>query len=347
MYKCIVRSSIEVDEKFFKKAMYCNKIITHSGVFHSDEIFSIAILQLLDRHWEDVEIVRTRDADVIKKAFSENTLILDVGEVFSPENGWIDHHQISFDKKYTIINEYGDYETIPMATCGCVWSLVSDHIIRQLAKSKDIFLNKDNLEYVKSSMKNYLFQIDAVDVGKLDCLGISKAQTMIATISMFNSDNVNDSVEQLSNFKKAINLAKMILTKKIFSILRKVLSREKIFNSLEESKNNHHEDYLIIEEVGTPWKEIVFENWEDFEKTKLVIFKAGEDDWRVQTLPLYKDDFTSQRNPAPVDLRGKSTEEIKSISGINDITFIHRSGFLGGVKSLKSAKKLVDFWLNN
>ena len=62
---------------------------THNGRFHADEIFALAVLYLI---FPDLEIVRSRDENVYKKA----DIIVDVGNVYDPEKLIFDHHQRSF-----------------------------------------------------------------------------------------------------------------------------------------------------------------------------------------------------------------------------------------------------------
>jgi uncharacterized UPF0160 family protein len=82
------------------------KASTHDGRFHADEIFALAVLKLI---FPDLEIVRSRDEKVYKKA----DIIVDVGHVYDPENLIFDHHQRSFSIK----RESG----IPYASFGLAW----------------------------------------------------------------------------------------------------------------------------------------------------------------------------------------------------------------------------------
>ena len=59
---------------------------THDGRFHADEIFALAVLNLI---FPDLEIVRSRDENVYKNA----DIIVDVGHVYDPDNLIFDHHQ--------------------------------------------------------------------------------------------------------------------------------------------------------------------------------------------------------------------------------------------------------------
>ena len=63
------------------------KVITHSGNFHTDEVFACAVLSLL--YDGAIEIVRTRDPEV----WVTGDYVVDVGNEYDPARGRFDHHQ--------------------------------------------------------------------------------------------------------------------------------------------------------------------------------------------------------------------------------------------------------------
>lgn len=63
-------------------------VITHDGIFHSDEIIAISLLAC--KH-ENINIIRDRNYTSY-----EYDYIVDVGGNYSPENGQFDHHQTSY-----------------------------------------------------------------------------------------------------------------------------------------------------------------------------------------------------------------------------------------------------------
>src|SRR5215217_8704514 len=62
------------------------KVATHPGNFHADDVFAVAVLQLV--HGE-LEIVRTRDPELQAAA----DVRIDVGGRHDPATGDFDHHQ--------------------------------------------------------------------------------------------------------------------------------------------------------------------------------------------------------------------------------------------------------------
>ncbi|TFH66876.1 MAG: MYG1 family protein, partial [Gemmatimonadales bacterium] len=70
--------------------MSINIFVTHSGVFHADDVIAAAIVR---RRFPDCAIIRTRDArDLAEAKADPETLLADVGGEFAPEAMVYDHH---------------------------------------------------------------------------------------------------------------------------------------------------------------------------------------------------------------------------------------------------------------
>ena len=92
-------------------------IAVHDGVFHADDVFAVAILKIIN---EDIEIIRTRDDEVLATA----DMRLDVGGRYNPETGDYDHH---------LVQGAGERKNgIPYASCGLIWK----HFGMQIAKTR-------------------------------------------------------------------------------------------------------------------------------------------------------------------------------------------------------------------
>jgi len=66
------------------------KIATHSGFFHADEVFAIAVLKLyFQKQSKDIEVVRTRNLETIASC----DIAVDVGGGYDPDKDTYDHHQ--------------------------------------------------------------------------------------------------------------------------------------------------------------------------------------------------------------------------------------------------------------
>ena len=59
-------------------------VITHSGEFHADDVFAVAILSFL----KEIKLTRTRDIGVL----NDDTIIVDIGGKYDGKR-YFDHHQ--------------------------------------------------------------------------------------------------------------------------------------------------------------------------------------------------------------------------------------------------------------
>ena len=76
-------------------------------------------------------------------------------------------------------------------------------------------------------------------------------------------------------------------------------------------------------------------------KVKLCVFKSGEHDYKLQTIPKENGSFEAHMD-LPESWRGKRDEELAKETGLNDAAFCHPAGFLAGFKSEASAVKAAE-----
>ena len=81
------------------------KILTHSGLFHADEVFACAILKTFVSN--GLKIVRTRDKNVIEEGINNKfTYVLDVGGIYCENDLNFDHHQDSINIASNVMVAY-------------------------------------------------------------------------------------------------------------------------------------------------------------------------------------------------------------------------------------------------
>jgi uncharacterized UPF0160 family protein len=69
------------------------KILTHDGIFHADEVFSIALINFI---YGDIEILRSRNREILRVGNSNpDIFVLDVGGIYNPDMLCFDHHQFA------------------------------------------------------------------------------------------------------------------------------------------------------------------------------------------------------------------------------------------------------------
>lgn len=67
-------------------------VVTHNGVFHTDEVFAVALLEVFTG--KTCKVIRTRDMDLIQDHKIKGDFIIDVGGEFNGKT-LFDHHQDS------------------------------------------------------------------------------------------------------------------------------------------------------------------------------------------------------------------------------------------------------------
>lgn len=146
---------------------------THAGVFHADDIFSSALLKLIN---PAIEIKRVFNVAQIPDDEKETAFVFDIG------GGCFDHHQPGAEVRP---------DGTPYAAFGLIWRefghlLVSD-------------------EQVEKIDRNLVSRMDAADNG------VSLELTSVL-FSSFNP-NWNDSVSADAQFESAVAMAKVFLEK--------------------------------------------------------------------------------------------------------------------------------------
>src|ERR1035437_72587 len=148
------------------------KIITHDGTFHTDEVFATAILkdlfpesmELSDGGKIDfVKYLRTRDKETLEKAHKDDSsMLVDVGTEYDPEHFNLDHHQ----KEGSGSRENG----INYASAGLIWKKFGKEWIKYVdLYSKHLNISDEEIDSIwKDIDKNYIQLIDSNDTGQMN-----------------------------------------------------------------------------------------------------------------------------------------------------------------------------------
>lgn len=244
---------------------------THGGKFHSDDVFSAALLKYMN---PDIKIIR---GFVVPEDFE--------GIVFDIGLGEFDHHQN--DRR---VRENG----IPYAAFGLLWNKYGADIIGE----------EEALEYDRKFIE---------DMDLSDNTGSDNELCYI--ISEFNPSW--DSEESFDEaFEKAVDVAYTILTNHFNSIFGMIRAKDMVCKAMEES------DGTILQLAKhAPWKKYVKGSTYLF-----VVYPSQRGGYSAQCV---EDEDTKELIcPFPEEWRGKSSEELPTISGIATLRFCHNSGFL-------------------
>lgn len=253
--------------------------ITHGGKFHADDVFSSALLKIIN---PDIKIIRTFE---VPKDFD--------GIVFDIGGGKFDHHQEGSE-----VRENG----VPYAAFGLLWrefgaSLIGGCPQEQAAKEAVHF------------DEGFIQPLDEDD--NTGC-GSQLAGVIGAFNPSWDSDESSDQC-----FLEVLNLAIVILKKKINRIMSVLRAKELVEAALADSTDN-----IVILPRFAPWKMILVPSDAEF-----VVYSSQRGGYSAQVIPIElgakeaKCDF-------PQEWAGKPADELQKMSGITTLTFCHKGRFL-------------------
>lgn len=281
---------------------------THAGVFHADDVFSAALLKIIN---PEIRIIRTFDPPK-----DRNAIIFDVG------GGKYDHHGV---QEYRLDN-IGNPKT-PYAAFGKLW--------------RDLGLEvcEGYEEAFRAVDRDLVSEIDWTD-----CLGCSvHYNTLSISIAAMNPTYEEISKEgnlcRNRKFDEAVIIAEKILRRIIYSDVSKSKCREVV----ESIIPNYH--ILCLEEY-MPWKDFIvkknIENGINSENAVyFAIYPSLRGGYNVETVPSGAGD-NSVLVSFPKEWWGASKDKLPK--GIN---FCHASGFLLATDSKANAYKVAKNLIYN
>ena len=288
-------------------------VAVHSGEFHADDIFSVAVLQIyLD---EPLKIVRTRDDGEIQKA----DYVLDVGRIYNPSENRFDHHQEG--------GAGARKNAVPYATFGLVWKEFGEKICG----------SKECAEQVDEKLAQVLDAEDnAFDTSKFIVPNVG-SYTVGDCIVRANCLCGNGG-EQLFMFERLVKLAVEIIKMEIKVAERFLKDKMKvvtIYNFSEEKEIivlDGDYDFSILSEYSEP----------------LFVIRPNSSTlgWRVQCVKVKGERFINKLD-LPESWAGKGGEDLAKITGVSDAYYCHHERFLALAKSKEGAMELAKLALNS
>jgi uncharacterized UPF0160 family protein len=303
-------------------------IVTHSGKFHADDAWAVAVLHIL---FPESEIIRTRDPAIIEAA----DFAVDVGGIWDAPTGRFDHHQKGFSG--------ARLTGVPYASAGLVWreygprcvaALAASHVGQQLPEDKA----REIAYAIDSDIVQYL---DLSDVGAAK--NAPGGYGLSAVISGFNPNWLDEerlgygeaaAAYRLAEFRRAMALLTDILINAVKYRVGALLAVEQVRQSeaLEGGK------VLFLKNGALPWSQIVRK---EMPKVLFVISHAlAEQRYMLHTVPVSAESFKA-RADLPEPWAGLRDAELAAVSGVPDAIFCHNGRFIAAVKSYEGARAMA------
>lgn len=292
-----------------------NKLITHNGSFHADDIFSSAALFLmLEKRGENAEIIRTRDEEIIRAG----DYVFDVGGIYDEKTNRFDHHMAGGAGKRENGIEYSSF--------GLIWKKFGVEI----SGGQKIFEIID---------KKLVSPIDAGDNG-IDLVENKYDASPYYIQSFFDimrpswiEKTENKEITEDKMFLKCVDIAKEILKREIIQAYASVSSFEQVLSIYKNTEDKR----IIILDKDYPYEEAL----NSFSEPLYVIYERTSDNlWGVRAVR--KDPKTFEnRKDFPFSWGGLRDVELQKITGVSDAVFCHRALFLAVAKSKEGAIQLA------
>ena len=278
-------------------------IVTHSGNFHADDVFSIAVFRNI---LPSFELIRTRDLSLIAKA----DIVVDVGGEYDPETGRFDHHQRG---------GAGERESgIPYSSFGLIW------------QQYGLEMCQGNQDVANAVDAGLVSTIDAIDCGHAS--GVQEGISLSQTIGMFNPTWQEDT--KLDEcFDEAVTFASRILLRFIAAARGGISAKEIVTKAIDDAADPR----VIVLEKYTPWKKTVLALSEE---ALFVVYPSHTGEWRIQAVPAERGSFENRKS-LPTPWAGLSDKELQEVTGIDDAMFCHNGLFIAGAKSFESTMKMA------
>jgi len=289
------------------------RIITHSGNFHADELFAVALLEIY-LNGNPYEVIRTRDMEVIKTG----DYVVDVGGIYDPATKRFDHHQKG---------GAGERNDIPYSSFGLVWKEYGEEI----CGSKEV---ADGVEF------RLVYPIDLGDNGievytpAFDGVHPYLLHSMVAAMRpTWKEGELHD-----VRFLELVPLMRRIIEREIITE-RDRLEGAAIVRNVYSTAT---EKQIIVIEGQYPWQEELAKYPEPI---YLVKPRHEGNAWQVECV---RDDAHAFKNrkALPDAWRGLSGEALVHVTGVPDAVFCHNMGFIAVAKSKEGALKLAELALN-
>lgn len=300
----------------FKKIFKQKKIlVTHNESFHADDLFASAVLSIL--YDGKIKIIRTRDPKIMSLA----DVVYDVGGIYDPETNHFDHHQ----KEGAGQRENG----IPYASFGLVWKKYGE----QICGGKEIAERID---------KKIVQTIDAIDNG------IDISRFIFENVLSCGADQVFlDNIPTWKEKNKDIDTIFLKQIKNVTKFLQREINvakdDEEGSNIILDSYNKSEDKRLVILDINFP--RYLFQSTLSNLPDPLYLIYPNSDNssWKVEAITKSPNTIEN-RKLLPSEWRGFTNGDggLKNITGVSDVIFCHRSGFLITAKSKESAIALAQ-----
>jgi len=286
-------------------------IVTHSGNFHTDEIFAVATLLLI---YPDATVVRSREQEIIDQA----DIVVDVGGIYDPEKFRFDHHQPGGAGK----RDNG----IPYASFGLIWK----HFAHEL-------VGEEEKEIIDMKLVTPIDAIDnGVNLASPNFEGI-REYSIYDFLRSYVDDSKRDKEYLFETFMKLVGISQDLIKREVVKAKVIAVGMQKVREIVKETSDRR----IIILPEDLPWVRVLAA----VPEALFVIYPRKEGSWGLKSVRKDIGKF-ELRKPLPEAWVGKTQEELAELTGVEDAMFMHKERFLASAQSKEGALRLAEIALN-
>lgn len=297
------------------------RLITHSGSFHADDLFSYVVLSGL---FPDAQLIRTRDDNLLSQT-STHDIVFDVGMRFSAEDRRYDHHQR--DKPLR-----PDGAGTPYSALGLIWK----HHGHAYLKANAVFEDEDAVERVWDRIdQDFIYFIDCADNG-IYPEGVSRkgAATSISLLmEQFNPVFDDAHADYDKAFKEASEICRKFLDARIKTEAAYERARKVVVAAMKQTN-----DPRVIElPMSLDWNGHVFDLGN--QEVLYAIYPA-HGNWYCSAAKTERGSFENRKS-LPEEWAGLRGTDLAKVANVDDAVFCHDNLFVCVAESRKSILEMV------
>lgn len=294
-------------------------LVTHSGGFHADEVFSTVILTRL---FPQAKQVRSRAPEWITPG--ADRIIYDVGGAYDAEAGIFDHHQ-----RGAPLRDDGQ----PYSSFGLIWR----HFGRDYLAASDVV--PDQIDSVHASFDaSFVLPIDLVDNGALSPGSAGPLLSGMVLPSLIETlkpvfDNTDPEAEETA-FHTAVTIARAFVEARVARSAAKLRAENIVMAAIQQAG-----DSRILElPMGMPFRPTVVKAGADH--LWFVVTPRGKE-WTIGGIRKSEDGF-EQRADLPAAWAGLSGEALEAASGVPGAIFCHNGRFIAAALTREAALAMAS-----
>ncbi|TLX16856.1 MYG1 family protein [Rhizobium sp. MHM7A] len=305
-----------------------SRLITHSGSFHADDLFSYVVLSGL---FPGARLVRTRDDAVLTQTQADD-IVFDVGMKFSAEERRYDHHQRDKPSRP---------DGAPYSALGLIWK----HHGHDYLKANVAFEDKGAVERIWDRIdKDFIYFIDCADNGVYP-EGVTRKGTTTSIslmIEHFNPVFDDTDADYDRAFKDAAGVCRKFLDARIKTEAAYERARKVVLAAIEETS-----DPRVIElPRSLDWNGHVFDIGN---QDVLYAIYPAHGNWYCSAAKAEIGSFENRKS-LPEEWAGLRGAELVKATNVDDAVFCHEKLFVCVAESregiLDMMRQALDYGLS-